>query len=33
MTVPRRLVPFVLLLAAALGVAAGLNLYALFTGG
>jgi hypothetical protein len=32
-TVPRRLVPFVLLVAAALGVAAGLNLYAFFTGG
>ena len=33
MTVPRRLVPLLLLVAAALGVVAGLNLYRVFAGG
>lgn len=33
MTVPRRLVPLLLLVAAVLGVAAGLNLYGFLTGG
>lgn len=32
-TVPRRLVPLLLLVAAVLGVAAGLNLYGFLTGG